>query len=62
MGQYLGDMKVIELNLIELCNSINLQFNPVEIRMLNFDPNQLELNRTHNMIALRIDYILIKSK
>ena len=57
-----GDLNVIELILIELCNSINFQFNPVEICMVIFDPNQLELNRTHNKIALRIDYISIKSK
>ena len=55
-------MNVIEFILIELCNSINFQFNPVEICMVIFDPNQIELNRTHNKIALRIDYISIKSK
>ena len=39
---YQGDLNVIELILIELCNSINFQFNPVEICMVIFDPNQLE--------------------
>ena len=50
----LGDLNIIELNLIKIFDSINLKCNPVEFCMIHFNSDQLETNRTHNKFALKL--------